>query len=301
MHHTTHLFRFATISLLALSACAFGKSDGDSDDNSKLTGGDDNKADAGTSVVLPPSATPKDAGADTATAEEAGPSITNGMTPPRTSDLVLWLDPEHVMLKPGSYEVATWPDRTGKTALATGNAIFEATGFGAHPAIGVSDYSAITATLTRAFASRPFSVFFVEKSTNITPVGWLFGTNDTANSGVKSSLGLQSFGSNNLELSWSMPPMSGSVFVGGSTTQVAHVYSLRRKDATIDVMVDSAHTAGSTGTTYQANGVNGAPEQIFFGGVVGEAILGDVLVYDADLSDSDMFDVKAYLKGRYSL
>ena len=289
----------ATCALLA--ACAAH----DVDDGDVAAPDSGISTDSGSSVKLPGTST-KDAGSgptkDSGAADGAMSTTTTlPAAPPRQSDLALWLDPQSsVGVQIGSSQVTSWADLTGKAVVTPGNGLSFISKFfvGGHDAV-ISNNSAVTVTLKSSLGQQPFTVFVVESTISATS-GWIFGSNDST-AGYPTHLGLELGPDRTMQLSWS------GLNVGGATTAVpltaqTHIVSLHRHGMGVDVQVDDQPYYDSTSPiVYDAAGVGGAPEQIFFGGVTGIVALGDLIVYDADLSATDMSNVKTYLKGQYGL
>lgn len=223
--------------------------------------------------------------------------------PPRFTDLALWLDPNQLVTRVSgtSNAVMSWHDRTGNAAVTAGGATTNNATFTGNAAIVPSTGAAITAALKNNLGTRPFTVFVVARTSSGSSDGWLFGTNDTDSNGARSSLGIQIVGES-AQLAWSSIASTGNASAGTHLLLPA-IYMIHRHGMGVDVLVDDVMYLDSTSpAVYDAAGVNGAPEQIFFGGMTsGTMALGDILVYDADLSVLDEDSVRGYLQNKYGL
>ena len=297
-------------SLLALGACAAPPDDDDIASESSAY-----REDAGRPSDTPPPRRPSPP-------KYPPPPITRPVvvayppSPPRVSDLALWLDPEvNLLVDPFSDQLVYWRDRAGLSDVK-GSSV-QTTTLGGRRAI-VSVDGAVTATLAKSFGVRPFSIFMVERVVRPKTMGWLVRMNDANPAGGMNDFGiyLEPYEQAVFDFSFSR----GTATTAGSAyalpvlgQQQTHILSLRRRDSHVALFVDDTPTYTSTGaTTYDAQGTGGR-EQLVFGQVFdlagtwnigdepGEVVMGDILVYDADLSDADVVNAKNFLRGHYGL
>lgn len=228
--------------------------------------------------------------------------------PPRESDLVVWLTPDAIVPMLSAGRSASWHDKTGKATITLGAGL-EASFSGLSPHLGIesgSSSSFIRATLQKGLGRRPFSMFMVLRDAYVdtssfadpfVPTGWLFRVGMPIDV-TSTHFGLRDFGFiNYLGLDWSPANQQ----TAGALVKSARVLTLHRHGMGVDVWVDGQPYYQSTSpVVYDAGGVNGPAQSLDFAEKP-EVTVGDILVYDADLSAADVTNVQGYLRNRYGL
>lgn len=268
-----------------------------------------------TLLTLGACAAPTDDDLDSESAEYREANTPSPSAPPRVGDLAMWLDPE-VNLSANPYNGANvygWRDRAGKAQVQTDYRLLTTT-LGKRHGVRFPNRVMMTATLAKNLGTRPFTILMVASATRSGPLGRFFRLNDSGGN----YLGLWLEPYEQVVFDYTMPlgpgPTSGYAIVPPILHEQPHVITLRRSGPHVTVFIDDTPTYTATGTnTYNAYGVGGR-EEIQLGGIYdsdpgpplsthasGDFLLGDVLVYDAELSDADVVNAKKYLSGHYGL
>ncbi len=194
--------------------------------------------------------------------------------------------------------VSNWGDRTGKATMTfplpppSGVPTVDPVGIRGHKAIRLdsSPRARGKGTLSAAIDTRPVAFFLVGQTIASTSLERILWT--SLPSGV---FEIEKTKNDTIQV-WSVLGGTLNFVPTGNVTNVSampHVFCVRRKGAQIEIRVD-----GSATSTTDPNGVvNVLGKDVYFE----LPIMGDALVYDADLTPADVTSVESYLKTKYSL
>ena len=210
--------------------------------------------------------------------------------------LKLWLDPAKNVTTNGGGTVTAWADQSGSNTPTTINnaPAFAAAGLGSRPAVRVAT-SSIEVTLASALAQRPFSIFAVGRGAVVAQFGqviYLAGTPNIAFLAKETddTARVRRLGATNFDLNSLLTNVSSK----------ARVFGVRRKGATMEVRIDNTVASGvdPAGTFTVAAGTG----SVAFGSFFAQGFfLGDLLIYDAELTDPEAVSVESFLKVKYGL
>lgn len=264
------------------------------------SGGSEPQASTADSGSPSPAATTRaDAGAPsdatTTPDAEADPEDTDGGLP-SARRLVLWLDPT-VGTVTDERGVSEWKDQSAAhtpTIVYNGPRVYQSDP-NAVPVMSMGAGARFSISLASPLGTRPFATVFIARMFAADSATF-FRTNDG-----ESGFSFTMSGTNRL---WVTAPHAN----GGATfsfnpslpdpTGALHVFSMRRRGNTYDVRVD-----GSGQSASDPAGAYNLPADIvlFSQSPTHYMEIGDVLIYDADLSDAKLQAAEAYLKTKYKI
>lgn len=274
---------------LVAMAAACGSSSGDAGDLADSAGGptSDQSAPDGTTTTSPDAGPPADGALADAPDPDSGDASPSG---PRTAGLVLWLDPTKKVTKASNGEVTAWADTSAAntpTTLLMMQQNFEPLGIGSHPAVRTGGLNASV-----ILNARPFTLLLVGRADVQGVDGQIFGVGLPAGfvsltKQASDALQLRRVSTTTLITYSSVPAVSSK----------AQIYGLRRKDATSEIRIDGTATA----VVDPLGGYNASGATILLLYFGQRFFAGDILLYDAELSDADVGSVEAFLKKKYDL
>ncbi len=219
---------------------------------------------------------------------------TSSFDPSSVSGLIGWWKADAGITKDGGNLVSNWADQSGNSndlaqGTGTNQPLWVDNNRASKPTInfdGIDNFMKVT-SFSGGALSQPYTVFLALKEPSADNMGII--TQDDANDPRFRTLATADYDISNQ-----------AVLVGGTTDpSVWHYYTILWNGASSDLRRDASSVlSGNAGAGGTWNGITlGA----LSGGGYGDAQIGEVLIYNANISGGDRTNIETYLATRWGL